>query len=169
MSLSLLFLALVKVNSETVTPYLSFGGKKLPNHSYVDVFSISLIARLRCRSELQNCCSRTQGNWVFPNGTSLTYNYLNGVYQYNTTQRVELFRAPWIMTPPNGIYRCEIAVSNDEPSVTQSLYVGLYTNNRGNLFTSSLSLTFIFFCIAGNVVSPLLGVFVSYRRCNDFW
>ena len=122
-------------NSETVTPYLSFRSKNLPNHSYVDVFSISLTDRLRCRSELQNCCSKTQGNWVFPNGTSLGYSYSNGVYQYNTTQRVELIRVSWITTTPNGIYRCEIAVNSDEPSVTQSLYVGLYTNDGGKFFT----------------------------------
>ena len=90
-SLGLLFLALVKVNSETVTPYLSFGGKNLTNHSYVDFFSTTHGYSVQCRSKLQNCCNSTQGGWVFPNGESLTSNIsYYGVYQYHTTRRVVL-------------------------------------------------------------------------------
>ena len=86
------------------------------------------------------------------------------MYQYRSYQRIGLVRTYWSMTPPNGIYRCEIAVNSDEPSVTQSLYVGLYFNDRGNFLLIDLILVCIY-----SYSAPLLGVFVSYRRYNDFW
>ena len=134
-SLMLIFLSLVEVYSEAVTPYLSFRGINLTNHSYVYFLNVYWSNRVRCHSNLKNCCSGTQrdlrGDWVFPNGTSLTLNYYDGVFQERRAQRVELIRSSWITTPPNGLYRCEIAVSSDKPPLNQSLYVGLYTNNRG--------------------------------------
>ena len=138
--LSLFFLSLVEVYSLTVTPHLSFLEINLTNHSYVNFSEVSWYERVVCHSYLQRCCSWTQGrylrgDWVFPNGTSLTRNYLNGVYQTWEAQRVELIRASWIETPPNGLYRCEIAVSSDNPSLKQSLYIGLYTNDTGKTVT----------------------------------
>ena len=35
----------------------------------------------------------------------------------------------------NGLYHCEIAVSSDNPSLKQSLYIGLYTNDTGKIVT----------------------------------
>ncbi|CAI8036052.1 hypothetical protein GBAR_LOCUS20225 [Geodia barretti] len=70
-------------------------------------------------------------------GTSLTNYYLNGMYQYGRYQRVDLIRDSRIMIAPKyGIYRCEIAVNSDKPSVTQSLYVGIYSNDTGEIMIS---------------------------------
>ena len=133
-SLVLIFLSLVEVYSEAVTPYLSFRGINLTNHSYVYFLDVDWYNRVQCHSNLKNCCRRDlRGDWVFPNGTSLTLNYSPDVlvFQKRKAQRVELSRLSWIDTPPNGLYRCEIAVNSDKPSLKQSLYVGLYTNNTG--------------------------------------
>ena len=140
--LSLFFLCLVEVYSLTVTPYLSLRDRDLTNHSYVKILDVNWYNRLLCHSKLHNCCSRTQGDlrgeWVFPNGTSVThddYFFTYGVFQTRKAQRVELIRPSWIESPPNGLYRCEIAASSDKPPLNQSLCVGLYTNDTGETVT----------------------------------
>ena len=133
-SVSLLFLSLVEVYSLTVTPYLSFLEINLTNHSYVVVFGVDWSSRVLCHSNLPNCCSGgLRGDWIFPNGTTLKQNYLYGVFQERKTRKVELSRSSWLTTPPNGLYKCKIVVDSNKPSLKQSLYVGLYTNNKGKL------------------------------------
>ena len=133
-SVSLLFLSLVEVYSLTVTPHLSFLEINLTNHSYVKFLDVDWFSRVLCHSNLPNCCSRgLRGDWIFPNGTTLKQSYLYGVFQKRTTRKVELSRSSWITTPPNGLYQCKIAVDSNKPSLKQSIYVGLYTNNKSKL------------------------------------
>ena len=71
-----LIFALVEAHSQTV-PYISSMGNYLPNHTYIDFNSVSLIAAnsIQCHTDLITCCSSNEGpdrgDWYFPNGTRL--------------------------------------------------------------------------------------------------
>ena len=130
---SLLFLSLVGVDSETVTPYLSFRGRNLSNHSYVNIIQVMWYDNVECHSKLEGCCGLTEegprGDWFFPNGSMLkTDNYSYGTFQIHRFQKVNIRRLNWssLSLPPEGVYHCDIAVTTDKP-VHQSLYVGLYS------------------------------------------
>ena len=133
MVLSLLFLSLMGVHSETVTPYLSFRGRNLSNHSYVSIIQVMWYDNVECHSKLEGCCKTEEGprgDWFFPNGSMLkTDNYSYGTFQIHRFQKVNIRRLNWssLSLPPEGVYHCDIAVTTDKPSVHQSLYVGLYT------------------------------------------
>ena len=112
-SLSLLW-SLVEVHSQTF-PYVSFKGQTLANHSYVD---LSLVGKskyggdsVQCHTNLTTCCSGSQGihrgDWYFPNGVRLQFDYYNYIYQSRKNQRVDLRR--WSATSPTGMYHCNIA------------------------------------------------------------
>ena len=114
--------ALVEVHSQTV-PYVSFMDTNLPNHSYVD---LTLVGRpedggdsVQCHTDLDSCCTGTQGpdrgDWYFPNGNRLLFNYRPGdIYEHRGAQRVNLRRRNNGDT--SGIYRCAIETDavNDE-------------------------------------------------------
>ena len=141
---TLLFLPLVWC--QTVTPYLSFQGQTLANHSYVD---LSLVGRkgdnhnsLQCHSELQNCCFASQGylfgSWYFPSGNRLNfYKKSYGLYQDREAQKVRLHRRNRAISP-TGIYSCAIAYNADEPRARETLYVGLYIS--GGIYYNYTSL-----------------------------
>ena len=137
--LSLLW-SLVEVSSQQTFPYVSFMGQTLANHSYVD---LSLVGDdyfgsygIQCRTDLNTCCSSTDGNhrgdWYFPNGTRLPFS--GNVYEARRDQRVDL-RHSNSATSPAGIYHCDIptiaAHDDDDISVRDTVYVGLYTASGG--------------------------------------
>ena len=83
---------------------------------------------VRCRSELDMCCSMTQGNlradWFFPSGVVLPFpGPTNDPYEGRGAQTVDLRRTTALS--PSGIYRCDIAFDADEPSAMQTFYVGV--------------------------------------------
>ena len=133
--LSLLW-SLVEVSSQQTFPYVSFMGQTLANHSYVD---LSLVGNdtsgndsVQCHTDLQTCCSRSQGphrgDWYFPNGTRLPF-YVD-IHQWRVAQRVDLRRSN-SATSPVSIYRCDISTNMYDDhynSVRDIVYVGLYTN-----------------------------------------
>ena len=168
MILSLLFLFLVGVHSETVTPYLSFLGENLSNHSYVNFTQVTWFNNVQCHSKLEGCCGRTEegprGDWFFPNGSMLKTYHLYYAFQTHRVQRVDLIRFIWTTwpQPPVGIYHCDIAVTTDKPSVHQSLYVGLYTIG-GSHFLHAYSLRLLL------SFSPIHQNSFCYRSCNDSW
>ena len=122
-------------------PYVSFMGQTLANYSYVD---LSLVGdddsgnnRVQCHTDLQTCCSNTEGShrgdWYFPNGDRLQFS--GDIHEHRNDQRVDIRRRN-SATSPVGIYRCDIptiAVHDDNGynSIKDTVYVGLYTTNKG--------------------------------------
>ena len=139
--LLLLGLLLHLANSQNF-PYVSFHGKTLANHSYVD---LSLVGddtsgsdSVRCITDLRTCCSGTEGphrgDWFFPKGIRLGFRYYNDIFETRGVQRVDLSHRNNANLPV-GIYRCDIpteAVNIDGGnSLRATVYVGLYTASGG--------------------------------------
>ena len=128
--------SLVEVHSQTSTPFISFRGQNLSNHSYVEFSEVGDEPdgrdSVRCRSELSGCCSGSQGNlrgdWFFPSGAVLPFPAGLGDDPFETrgAQTVDLRRITELS--PSGIYRCNIAFDADDPSAKQTFYVGIYNN-----------------------------------------
>ena len=131
-------------------PYVSFMDQTLANHSYVD---LSQVGRsditgggddVQCITDLSTCCTRDQGahrgDWFFPNGTRLPFPAPNvGTFEDRENRRVDL-RRNTNANSPVGIYRCDIptnAVHDDDTSVRDTVYVGLYTASGGNAIRKS--------------------------------
>ena len=127
--------SLVEVHSQTTAPYISFRGNTLVNHSYVDFTQVGWAEdgsdSVRCRSELEMCCSGTEGDlrgdWFFPNGETLPYPGAGDPFAGRGAQTVDLRRISITALSP-GIYRCDIAFDSDEPLAMQTFYVGVYNN-----------------------------------------
>ena len=131
--------SLMEVFSQTEYPYVSFMGKTLPNHSYVDLSQVgndnSGSDSVQCHTDLSTCCSGAQsehrGDWFAPAVNSKerlpsSNDSSADIYQVHGTQRVDLRRRNDAVTP-SGIYRCDIAVHNDSDTpVRKVIYVGLY-------------------------------------------
>ena len=126
-----ILLALVEVHSQTA-PYLTFMNNNIPNHSYVDLNTVTGGGgpnELRCNTDLVTCCTSAQGddrgNWYYPNGNELGYS--TDVSKGANDRRVVLYKRH--VGAPSGIYRCDIetnAVNNNTGN--ESIYVGLYTS-----------------------------------------
>ena len=132
--------SLVEVHSQTEYPYVSFIGVSnvaLPNHTYVNLSLVGEYGNVsvRCHTDLGTCCSAAQGihrgDWISPDseeGMPLYSDSSAGIYQVQGYRRVILRRRN-NATMPSGIYRCDIptnAVHDDDNSVRESVYVGLY-------------------------------------------
>ena len=142
MSLSVLLVvllwSLVEVHSQTEYPYVSFMGENLPNHAYVDLTLVGTDNSdpgntVRCITDLTTCCHSTQGihrgHWYFPGGDRLQYGI--GIIERRDAQQVALRRRNNAMEP-SGIYRCDIpTVAVHDLSVTETVYVGLYSPSGG--------------------------------------
>ena len=141
--LPLLFLTCLEAHYQT--PYLTFLGKSLMNHSYVD---FSLVGNLtngsdsvQCHTHLPDCCSRLEGrlrgDWLSLYGVKLPFHSDSGIHQNRRAQRVDLRR--FNVTSPTGIYCCRIPYDPDDPSLKAMLYVGLYFDGGNNMsvFVSS--------------------------------
>ena len=139
--------SLVEVHSQTQYPYVSFMGETLPNHAYVN---LSLVGNdtsgndsVQCHTDLVTCCHRNQGDhrgdWIPPGSENkLTFAFdvitTDDIYEARGDQRVDIHRRN-NADMPSGIYRCDIAtmaVHDDDPSVRESVYVGLYAS--GGIF-----------------------------------
>ena len=131
--------SLVEVYSQTV-PYVTFMGKILPNHAYVN---LSLVGNdssgsdsVQCHTDLDTCCRSAQ----YRNGSDFRlpfhFEASGDIYEFHGDQRVELRRRNNADTP-SGIYRCDIPTNavhdNDDITVTESVYVGLYASG-GNYY-----------------------------------
>ena len=132
--------SLVEVHSQTTTPFISFRGNTLVNHSYVDFTQVGRAAldgsdSVRCRSELERCCSGSQGDlrgdWFFPSGVVLPFpGGGDDPFEGRGAQAVDIRRTTALS--PSGIYRCDIAFDSDEPLARETFYVGVY--NNGGIF-----------------------------------
>ena len=128
--------SLEEVHSQTSTPFISFRSQNLSNHSYVEFSRVGVEIdgsdSVRCRSELDMCCSSAQGDflrglWFFPNGTVMPFpGPTNNPFEGRGAQVVDLRRISALS--PSGLYRCNIAFDADDPSAMQTFYVGIYSN-----------------------------------------
>ena len=137
---------LVEVQSQTEYPYISFLGKTLPNHSYVDLSQVgddrtgNDSDTVQCHTDLNTCCRSYigphRGDWFAPDSdTRLPFHREAGdIYEDRQVQVVHLRRRN-NANGPSGIYRCVIAtlaVHNDsDQSVGGIVYVGLYGSGQG--------------------------------------
>ena len=145
-SLSLLCLlwSLVEVQSYTA-PFISFLGNPLPNHSYVDLSQVGSIRdgsdsdTVQCHTDLSTCCDVHQlsprGDWFFPNGTRLPFYNESGGFDVRESLKLQVVHLRHMnisINAPSGIYRCFIGTNavhdNSDPSVGETVYVGLYHN-----------------------------------------
>ena len=129
--------SLVEVHSQTEYPYVSFiGGSSvaLPNHAYVNLSLVGEYGNVsvRCHTDLSTCCQGIhRGDWIPPGSEEslpLSSDASADIYQVQGPQRV-LIRRRNNADMPSGIYRCDIptnAVHDDDNSVRDSVYVGLY-------------------------------------------
>ena len=153
-SLFLLLLFLVEVHSQQTFPYVSFSltGPALANHSYVDLSTVGSASdnsdSVVCHTDLITCCSAGQGihrgNWSFPDGTVLPFIGPGVTIGQGSAAQRAVIRRTGGATGPTGIYHCRIATvavhSDDDISVRDSAYVGLYPADGGNrLATVSIS------------------------------
>ena len=126
--------SLQEVHSQTSTPFISFRGQNLSNHPYVEFSRVGDERdgsdSVRCRTELDMCCSGTQGNlrgdWFFPSGVVLPFSGDGDPFEGRGAQTVDLRRISALS--PSGIYRCDIAFDANDPSAMQTFYVGIYNN-----------------------------------------
>ena len=124
-------------------PYVSFMSQTLANHSYVDLSQVGNDGgssnSVQCTTDLPTCCRSVDGShradWYFPNGDRLPFSGGGNIYESRGVKRVDLGRRN-NPTSPVGIYRCDIptiAVHDDnDNSVRDTVYVGLYSASRGN-------------------------------------
>ena len=140
---------LVEVHTHTEYPYVDFmTTTPLPNHAYID---LNLVGEggdvsVRCRTDLDTCCNDAQGvhrgDWIPPGSEEslpTSSDTSADIYQVQGTQRVILRRRN-NANMPSGIYCCDIPTNavhdDDDISVRESVYVGLYATGGNQLFTS---------------------------------
>ena len=145
--------SLVEVHSHTEYPYVSFMGENLPNHSYVDLTLVGTDGSdpsniVTCITDLTSCCGSSQGahrgDWYFPDGDSLSLVSPGiSIFAVRGAQRVAL-RCRNNAMSPSGIYRCDIptvaVVDDNDLSVRDTVYVGLYASGGNELMKCSLIL-----------------------------
>ena len=133
-----LFCAMAGVLSKTF-PYISFMGRTLSNHSYVDVSLVGSSGdgsdSVQCHTDLDSCCSSSQGphrgDWHFPNGSTLDIS--GPFYETRGSQRVDLrCRNVNCDAATNGIHRCSIETNAGNDGGRETVYVGLYTSGGEN-------------------------------------
>ena len=128
---------------------LELNGVAVPNfgllgHSDIDQSddSTSVGGNLVCRTDNTSCCRNADnpagtggfGEWFYPGGGVVEF-YFNSppsgqIYRMRRSDQVVRLRRDGSAgtTSANGIYRCEVADLN---GVTQTRYVGLYTDGAG--------------------------------------
>ena len=160
-ALLLLLQSLVYVHCQTA-PYITFMGKTLADHDYVDISQVGNMMNgsdsVQCRTDLSTCCSDDQGShrgdWYFPNGTRLP---IPGgrppIVEFRQAQRVDLRHNSG--TEPTGIYRCDIATDAvHDNGMRETIYVGLYTSTGGITILSWKDKVFLYPFIAGDISIP---------------
>ena len=120
-------------------------GKYLSNHSYVDFDDVgrdrdgNYNDTVQCHTDLSTCCRTEQhsprGDWFLPSGTRLPFYNESGNIKESLQPQVVHIRRFNNAIGPSGIYRCFIGTNavhdNNDPSVGEAVYVGLYHNGGG--------------------------------------
>ena len=123
-------------------PHVSFRGQTLANHSYVDLNLVgsdpSGSDSVQCITDLTTCCSgghgAHRGDWYFPDETRLPLSGGGDIFESRGAHRVALHHRN-NADSPSGVYRCSIGTNavhgHHYNSERESVFVGLYGNNRG--------------------------------------
>ena len=96
----------------------------IPNHGYVVISDIGSTDNTALHCYTNYSTFSHGGDWHGPDGTSI-----NGFTETRGYRVVRLKRVSGT-TPTEGIYYCSI---QDAASITQTVFVGLYNNGRGNV------------------------------------
>ena len=155
--------SLVKVHSQQTFPYVSFKGSILDNHSYVNLERVGensngTVDNVRCHTDLVSCCVGKlshRGDWYFPNGTRLPFGPKRNIIESRGIKVIDLRRTKTV-TSPTGIYRCDVSTRTVNDNFTRkSVYVGLYTNNGGNIICA--------------IIMILCNTFaITFRKCCNY-
>ena len=82
---------------------------------------------LQCLTDKTDCCSATEGSWVYPNGSEISTGSDSQMYVTRGSGVVRLHRKPW-GDGTEGIYQCRIS---DRRGTVQILLIGLYPPDNG--------------------------------------
>ena len=134
----------VQVNcQDLVAPYITFRGRILQNHSYVNFFEIGNDTSdgVQCHTDLTTCCNSSygphSGQWYSPTGVTVqkSYNYLYPMYQnaFNQGLAIVTQHQRNFYGSVNGIYRCDIDTTDSthagrNDTAPSPIYVGIYTS-----------------------------------------
>ena len=142
-----LFYCTACVDSQTV-PYCSHGDTVLAHHSYVNISLVQigpdseLETGLLCNTDLSACCTVDQGShrgdWYFPNGERVSFDWQLPMYERRGPMRVGLFRGVGHETNTlmEGLYECRIDTNYSD--ARESAYIGLYyTAKNGKPFNDN--------------------------------
>ena len=124
-------------NCNTAGLGFNLKGELHSNNSIVTITDIgSGTNALYCFTNKSGCCrdseSGANGEWFFPNRNAVEGNGRVSMSDFSRNRgpsAVLLNRRNDAMEP-TGLYRCEVL---DMRNVVQSIYVGLYISNRGQL------------------------------------
>ena len=87
---------------------------------------------LYCISERSECCNSSdgeeRGDWFLPGQDSAVKGTLSADFSRRREPRAVLLGRRNNAVVPIGLYRCEVPDADD---TIQSLYIGVYTNDRG--------------------------------------
>ena len=119
--------------NKDATPYVTFKGRQLSNHSFVDIQEIiSGMSELECRTRIELCCEPQLGGyvgqWVLPNGSVVAPENSPAYSVTPGNQQVNLSISAMPQAVLEGLYRCDILLPN--VSVANSVYLGLYYQNQ---------------------------------------
>ena len=156
LSLSLLLLLLSSLRyswgeDDEDAAYVTYEGRRINNHSYVDVSLMNNASSVQCHSHLHTCCSAQQGgdrgDWYSPSGEQLKFltPSVKGEFQTRLPQRVEL-RCTTRNVCVSGLYRCGIMIHYPQiRRVRRIIYVGLYGDAEGVNKMRITNKKFVFF------------------------
>ena len=121
-------------------PYITFIGERLPNNAFVNIQQISDAvdtSTLQCHTDLSECCSPSQhshtGMWVLPNGAEVMHGQtVFGYTAIGTERRIDLTYNTLLNSPVEGVFKCTVSVFGT-PTVQQSVYVGIHSDNSGKV------------------------------------
>ena len=132
------------------TPYITFMGSRLPNHSYVDIGVLGNAYNgsnvLQCHTDLETCCSSGiesvthTGEWFLPNGLLVDSSAGGDYHVREGDQRIDL--AYEGSGGSTGIFRCAVptnAVNDVSNTARESVYVGIYNNEDSELIVEIIS------------------------------
>ena len=92
---------------------------------------------LVCQTTNQQCCfNSSKGGWYTPNGREVTdvFTMETGLYMSRGEDGTVRLNQPAVggVAIPSGVFHCEIP---DFDNTTQYLFIGIYSNNTGKLYT----------------------------------
>ena len=108
---------------------IEFRGGEIPEHGLAVLTEIDTSEgeTLQCLTDKTDCCSATEGSWLYPNGSEISTGSDSQMYVTRGSGVVRLHRKPW-GDGTEGIYQCKIP---DGRGTLQNLLVGLYPPDNG--------------------------------------